>query len=171
MFIPKPLWSASRASHLSRDSAESFGELLVPFTLCSDASGPNLESQSKMETPVFFGLMNRRSFLKAIGLAALLPILPRRLLASTNFRRRRPSDATWPSQSVWKQLNDAVGGNLIPADFPLSLLKTDPTGAAAKLLAENIRNPYYIGDQPGLTQTLGWVDAWATKPSVYAVAA
>jgi FAD/FMN-containing dehydrogenase len=60
---------------------------------------------------------------------------------------------------------------LIPADFPLSLLKTDPTGAAAKLLAENIRNPYYIGDQPGLTQTLGWVDAWATKPSVYAVAA
>src|SRR6266849_7437266 len=117
------------------------------------------------------GLMNRRAFLKAIGSAALLPILPRDLLASTNFRRRRPSDATWPSQSAWKQLNDAVGGNLIPADFPLSLLKTDPTGAAAKLLAENIRNPYYIGDQPGLTQTLGWVDAWATKPSVYAVAA
>lgn len=34
-----------------------------------------------------------------------------------------------------------------------------------------LRNPYYIGDQPGLTQTLGWVDAWATQPSVYAVAA
>ena len=115
--------------------------------------------------------MNRRAFLKAIGSAALLPILPRGLSAGTTFRRRRPSDATWPSQSAWKQLNDAVGGNLIPADFPLSLLKTDPTGAAAKLLAENIRNPYYIGDQPGLTQTLGWVDAWATKPSVYAVAA
>ncbi len=115
--------------------------------------------------------MNRRAFLKAIGSAALLPILPRGLSASTTFRRRRPSDATWPSQSAWKQLNDAVGGNLIPADFPLSLLKTDPTGAAAKLLAKNIRNPYYIGDQPGLTQTLGWVDAWATKPSVYAVAA
>src|SRR5260370_28960523 len=115
--------------------------------------------------------MNRRAFLKAIGSAALLPILPRGLSAGTTFRRRRPSDATWPSQSAWKQMNDAVGGNLIPADFPLSLLKTDPTGAAAKLFAENIRNPYYIGDQPGLTQTLGWVDAWATKPSVYAVAA
>jgi FAD/FMN-containing dehydrogenase len=115
--------------------------------------------------------MNRRAFLKAIGSVALLPILPRGLSASTTFRRRRPSDATWPSQSAWKHLNDAVGGNLIPADFPLSLLKTDPTGTAAKLLAENIRNPYYIGDQPGLTQTLGWVDAWATKPSVYAVAA
>jgi FAD/FMN-containing dehydrogenase len=105
--------------------------------------------------------VNRRSFLRAIGSAALLPILPHRLFAATtNFRRRRPSDATWPSQSAWKQLNEAVGGNLIPVDFPLT-----------KLLDENIRNPYYIGDQPGLTQTLGWVDAWATKPSVYAVAA
>jgi FAD/FMN-containing dehydrogenase len=115
--------------------------------------------------------MNRRAFLKAIGWAALLPLLPRRLWARTNFRRRRPSDATWPSQSAWKQLNGAVGGNLIPVDFPLSVLKTDPDSAAAKLLLENIRNPFYIGDQPGLTQTLGWVDAWATKPSVHAVAA
>jgi len=109
--------------------------------------------------------------LKAIGSTALLPILPRRLSACTNFRRRRLSDATWPSQSAWKRLDDAVGGNLIPVNFPLSLLKTDPAGAAAKRLSENLRNPYYIGDQPGLTQTLGWIDAWATKPSIYAVAA
>jgi FAD/FMN-containing dehydrogenase len=115
--------------------------------------------------------MNRRAFLKAIGSAALIPILPRRLLANTNFRRRRPSDATWPSQSAWKQLDDAVGGNLIPVDFPLSVFNTDPAGAAAKRLWKDLRNPYYVGDQPGLTQTLGWVDAWATKPSVYAVAA
>jgi FAD/FMN-containing dehydrogenase len=115
--------------------------------------------------------MNRRAFLKAVGSAALLPILPLRLLASTNFRRRRPSDAGWPSQSAWKQLDEAVGGNLILVNFPLSVFETDPTCAAAKLLSENLRNPYYIGDQPGLTQTLGWVDAWATKPSVYAVAA
>jgi FAD/FMN-containing dehydrogenase len=116
-------------------------------------------------------VVNRRAFLKAIGSAALLPILPHRLLASTNFSRRRPSDGTWPSQSAWKQLNEAVGGNLSPVNFPLSAFKTDPAGDAAKRLSENLKNPYYIGDQPGLTQTLGWVDAWATKPSVYAVAA
>jgi len=114
--------------------------------------------------------MNRREFLKAIGSAALLPILPRRLFASTNARRCRPSDSTWPSDSAWKQLNESVGGNLIPVNFPLAALKTDPEVDAAKLLSE-LKNPYYIGDQPGLTQTLGWVDAWATKPSVYAVAA
>jgi len=115
--------------------------------------------------------MNRRAFLKAIGSAALLPILPRSLSASTNFRRHRPSDARWPSRSGWKQLDNDVGGNLIPVNFPLSVLKTDPGGAAAKRLSEDLKNPYYIGDQPGLTQTLGWVDAWATEPSVYAVAA
>jgi hypothetical protein len=115
--------------------------------------------------------MNRRAFLKAIGSAALLPILPRGPGASTSFRRRRPSDANWPSQPAWKRLDEAVGGNLIPLNFPLSLSKTDPASLPAELLSENLRNPYYIGEQPGLTQTLGWVDAWATKPSVYAVAA
>jgi len=114
--------------------------------------------------------MNRRVFLKAIGSATLLPMSPRRLFATTNSRCR-PSDATWPSQSAWKRLNDAVGGNLIPVNFPLSILQTDPDSTDAKNLAENLRNPYYIGDQPGLTQTLGWVDAWTTHPSVYAVAA
>jgi hypothetical protein len=115
--------------------------------------------------------MNRRAFLKTVGSAALLPILPRRLWASTNVRRVRPTDAAWPSQSAWKQLNEAVGGNLIPVNFPLSILKTDPDGAEAQQLAKDIRNPYFVGDQPGLTQGLGWVDAWATQPSVYAVAA
>jgi FAD/FMN-containing dehydrogenase len=115
--------------------------------------------------------MNRRAFLKAIGTAALLPILPPRLRASTNFRRCRPSDANWPSKAAWQQLDEAAGGNLIPVNFPLALFKTDPASVAASQLWENLKNPYYIGDQPGLTQTLGWVDAWASKPSIYAVAA
>jgi hypothetical protein len=116
--------------------------------------------------------MNRRAFLKAVGAAALIPVLPRRVVAaSANFSRRRPSDAAWPSEAAWKQLNEAVGGNLIPVEFPLSVLKNDPDSDAAKLLLKNIRNPYFVGDQVGLTESLGWVDAWATKPSVYAVAA
>jgi FAD/FMN-containing dehydrogenase len=56
-------------------------------------------------------------------------------------------------------------------DWPLSAYRANPESSAGKQFSENIRNPYYIGDQPGLTQTLGWVDAWASQPSVYAVAA
>jgi hypothetical protein len=119
--------------------------------------------------------VNRRAFLKAIGSAALLPMLPRRLFADSGpavsgFRRRRPSDASWPSQADWKRLSDAVGGNLIPVESPISVLSTDPNGAAAKALAANLKNPYFIGEQPGLTQSSGWLDAWASKPSIYAVA-
>jgi len=44
-------------------------------------------------------------------------------------------------------------------------------GGDCRTLFANLKNPYYIGDNPGVTQTLGWVDAWATRPSVYAIAA
>lgn len=60
---------------------------------------------------------------------------------------------------------------MIPVKFPLSVSKSDPAGVVDEQLWEQLKNPYYVGDQAGLTQTLGWVDAWATKPSVYAVAA
>src|SRR3984893_18213772 len=115
--------------------------------------------------------MNRRAFLKASGAAALLPLSPRGLFIGSVSRRPRPSDAGWPSKEAWKGLNDTVGGNLIPIDFPITACGSGPDSADCKKLFENLRNPYYMGDQPGVTQTLGWIDAWATKPSVYAVAA
>ncbi|MGC1459581.1 MAG: FAD-binding oxidoreductase [Steroidobacteraceae bacterium] len=117
---------------------------------------------------------NRRALLKAAG-SLLLPVLARRLLAnaalSTNLHRVRFSDAAWPSQGAWQRLKDAVGGNLLPVQFPLNALKAGPDSAAAEGLLKELRNPYWVADEPGLTQTLGWVDAWATQPSVYAVAA
>jgi hypothetical protein len=98
----------------------------------------------------------------------LLPLWPRSLFVSKTFRRRRPSDADWPSKGAWKGLNDAVDGNLIPVEFPIEACIKDVDGAGCKSLIANIKNPYYIGEQPGLTQTLGWVDAWFAKPSVFA---
>ncbi len=115
--------------------------------------------------------MNRRAFLKMSGAAALSPLSPRRRSMGSVTRRLRPSDAGWPSKKAWKELKDAVGGNLIPVDFPITACRSGLDSAECKKLFENLKNPYYIGDQPGLTETLGWIDAWSTKPSVYAVAA
>jgi FAD/FMN-containing dehydrogenase len=100
-----------------------------------------------------------------------LPLRPLELSASASFRRQRPSDAGWPSKAAWKSLNDTVGGNLISVEFPLARYRGSTGTSEWNKLVENLRNPYYIGDQPGVTQTLGWVDAWATQPSAYAVAA
>jgi FAD/FMN-containing dehydrogenase len=135
--------------------------------------------------------MDRRTFIRQTGMAALSPLWLRKLWGAEKnltqdagtadprpathlgaaFRRRRPSDANWPSTAAWKRLNAEVEGNLIPVDFPIDACVKDTASPACQNLMDNIHNPYYIGDQPGLTQTLGWVDAWVSKPSVYAVAA
>ena len=114
--------------------------------------------------------MDRRKFLMSSSMALMLPRLHRFSVADKGFRRIRPSDAEWPSAAAWQRLNREVDGGLIAVDFPLEACVKDADGAACKNLLSNIKNPYFIGDQPGLTQTLGWVDAWFTKPSVYAVA-
>jgi len=104
-------------------------------------------------------------------MTAFLELWPPCLFASKTFSRRRPSDADWPSKAAWKRLNDALDGNLIPVEFPIDACIKDADGTACKNLIANIKNPYYIGEHPGLTQTLGWIDAWFTKPSVFAVTA
>src|SRR5580693_8274515 len=115
--------------------------------------------------------LNRREFLQVSGAASLSRLLPRGSFASPAIRRVRPSDPGWPSKEAWKRLNDAVGGSLIQVDFPVNACTSSAQSADCKTLFTNVKNPYYIGDNPGITQTLGWVDAWTTKPSVYAVAA
>ncbi len=44
-------------------------------------------------------------------------------------------------------------------------------GPDCRDLVRELKNPYFLGDDPALTQTLGWVDAWTSQPSTYAVAA
>jgi FAD/FMN-containing dehydrogenase len=56
-------------------------------------------------------------------------------------------------------------------DSPLAACRAEPEGAECRLLFKELQNPYYIGDDPALTQTSGWLDAWTAEPSVYAVAA
>src|SRR6202166_4644039 len=121
--------------------------------------------------------MQRRMLMRMI---AMLPLLSLGLPAvfargakaiAARTRRVRPVDRAWPKPEDWRRLKQAVGGRLVKVRSPLSECLSAPTGeACAQLLAE-LRNPYYIGDQPGLTQTLGWVDAWSFAPSAYAVAA
>ena len=72
---------------------------------------------------------------------------------------------------MWEKLNREVGGRLIKVQSPLNVCRDAPDGVACGDLFRELKNPYYIGDQVGLTQTAGWVDAWTSRPSVYAVAA
>jgi FAD/FMN-containing dehydrogenase len=135
-----------------------------------NAWDPYLQSSKKGSS------MRRREILKGLAVASVLRLVPRaasahRMAGAGLMRRVRPSDSAWPKASEWAALSERVGGNLIPVNFPINVLKTAPNGAAAQQLGKEIKNPYYVADQPGLTETLGWVDAWATQPSAYAVVA
>ena len=116
--------------------------------------------------------MNRRRLLALSASAAALSLLPGMRLtarAASVFRRRRPTERNWPSRAEWAGLNRATGGNLLAIESPLEACNASQSACDA--VFDDLKNPYWIGDQPGVTQTLGWVDAWQTQPSIYAVAA
>ena len=91
--------------------------------------------------------------------------------ARAPFRRVRPGDPSWPSAASWDRLNRQVDGQLIAVRSPLAGCGGAAPADACAELFRRLRNPYYLGDEVGLTQTLGWVDAWTSQPSAYAVAA
>jgi hypothetical protein len=72
---------------------------------------------------------SRRDLLKIAASAAATAAVPALTACATNagaagdraMRRRRPSDADWPTESDWAALNDRVGGRLSRLSAPLSV--------------------------------------------------
>ena len=123
--------------------------------------------------------MNRRRFLKSTVAIPLLPLAASQALTNSAngtaprspARRVRPGAPSWPSEADWNKLRRSVEGRLLKVESPLAACQREPNGTSCQEVLQRLKNPYYIGDQPGLTQTSGWVDAWMSAPSVYAVAA
>ncbi|HET7834759.1 MAG TPA: FAD-dependent oxidoreductase, partial [Variovorax sp.] len=67
---------------------------------------------------------------------------------------------------------ERLGGDaLVKVQSPFTPCLEAPAGPACTQFFKAVRNPYFLGDEIGLTQTLGWVGAWTSSPSVHAVAA
>ena len=120
--------------------------------------------------------MDRRRVLKlAATTSFLLAGLPPPSFANSQLgpvtRRVRPSDPDWPTPMEWNRLKEMVGGRLIEIETPLKACVDNPDAPACQELLRNLRNPFFVGDQPWATQSTGWADAWTSAPSVYAVAA
>jgi FAD/FMN-containing dehydrogenase len=125
--------------------------------------------------------MRRATRRRLLRIAAAAPMLAGNWLATlvpnsamaaaTSGSRVRPGDPSWPSETRWRQLGEVVGDALVKVRSPLlDCLNAAPAAACAHLF-KAVKNPYFIGEDVALTQTLGWVDAWTSAPSVYAVAA
>jgi FAD/FMN-containing dehydrogenase len=122
--------------------------------------------------------MTRKSFLKRLAALPILSAIWRYLPAQASdvssslpLRRVRPSDAAWPDAASWEKLKQVVGGRLLKVESPIAACSNGADAAACEKVIKDLQNPFYVGDQPGATQATGWVDAWISAPSVYAVAA
>ncbi|HYD99892.1 MAG TPA: FAD-binding oxidoreductase [Alphaproteobacteria bacterium] len=105
--------------------------------------------------------MTRRCLLQGAGASLAAPAVAS--AATLPASRVRPGDPGWPSAAQWAALDRQVGGTLVKLQSPLA--------AGGGEMGTLLRNSYYLGDEPALTQSSGYLDAWTSQPSAYAVAA
>lgn len=124
--------------------------------------------------------MKRRNLLKM----AALPLIPGVLssgFAGTAWAatmskklaraRVRPGQPGWPSAASWDGLKQNVAGRLLKLAPFFAGCEADASSPACKDALTHLTSAFDIGDQAALTQTSGWLDAWASRPSAYALAA
>jgi FAD/FMN-containing dehydrogenase len=116
--------------------------------------------------------MSRRRLLGTLAGLPFVSGLARSASAALQPQARvRLGDPAWPSEASWDQLDREVEGRLIKVRSPLADCVSGSFDAGCAQIFKELKNPYYLGDEVGLTQSLGWVGAWTSEPSVYAVAA
>jgi hypothetical protein len=106
--------------------------------------------------------MKRRRFLKTAAAAlGSLPTICSSVLGPTRTRgaprsmsRVRPGDPAWPSEANWDELSREVGGRLIKVRSPLAACVESPSSSTCAHLFKQLKNPYFLGDEVGLTNPL-----------------
>ncbi|MFM7598186.1 MAG: FAD-binding protein, partial [Actinomycetota bacterium] len=107
--------------------------------------------------------LRRRTFLGLAAGAAAAVLTPRGASAAPSGGAR--PRAAWPSRSRWQELRRQVGERLIRPQQPWARLAPDAVVPA------KFRNPFYLEEQAGATQSTGMFKAWQSTASAYAVAA
>ena len=115
--------------------------------------------------------MLRRNLLKGAAAVPLaLTVAPVAAFAAQRRKRVRPAEPGWPGGAAWASLNYAVGSRLTKIASPWAAAAKAPESAETAALFKAVRNSFHNGENPAFTQSLGWTDAWTSKPSEYVVA-
>ena len=83
----------------------------------------------------------------------------------------RPGELQWPNQQAWDDLARRVDGKLISAELPYQVCIDQPQSSACKGRLEELKNLFFIQEQPIGTQSTEWLNGWEARSGVHAVAA
>ncbi len=85
--------------------------------------------------------------------------------------RCAPDKPCWPAQAEWQRFAARLHGKLEQPRSPLEPCRSDAAGDACVAAIQNAKNPFYLQDQAGGTQSAGWLGAWDAAASAVAVVA
>src|SRR5687767_8484340 len=87
-------------------------------------------------------------------------------LALTGCARSRTASAV-----DWQRFGARLAGKLTQPQSLVEPCRTDGASAACTATFARMKNPFYIQDHAGDTQSTGWLGAWSAAPSAHVVAA
>jgi len=85
--------------------------------------------------------------------------------------RCAPGQPCWPTRDDWQKFGASLRGKLEQPQSPFAPCRSDAAGEACATAIRNSTNPFYLQDQPGGTESTGWLGAWTAASSAYAVVA
>ncbi len=85
--------------------------------------------------------------------------------------RCAPEAPCWPEPVAWQALAAHLTGKLEQPASPTADCRTDAAGPGCLAALGTLEDPFSIQEQAGATESTGWLGAWTSAPSAYAVAA
>lgn len=82
-----------------------------------------------------------------------------------------PGQDCWPAEHDWQLLAKQLTGRLVKPQAPTHICQQHPNSNACKEVLHAMHNPFYMQSKPGNTESQGWLDAWHSQPSNYAIEA
>lgn len=83
----------------------------------------------------------------------------------------KPEMPCWPKDQQWQMLKEQVGGRLVIPKESTAICTKMPKGKACQQALKDMKNPFFLQTNPGDTQSQGWLNAWQSVASNYAVLA
>lgn len=88
-----------------------------------------------------------------------------------SFCRCQPNQSCWPSAKDWAALATSLTGHLTQPRSLMAACKIDVNSIDCKTSLKNMHNPLFIESDPSGTHSQGWMGAWKSEVSEYAVEA